>query len=111
MQISQNSPVPDWILELIRVAPEEWLECTQSGTALRRLQELNAALLNPDVLYVLCQVAGAVFDAGASVDVQMFEGFHDILNQQQVIGEKRGLKRILAELDDVRTKLQQIAVN
>jgi len=109
MIIPDTSPVPDWMLELMRVAPDEWQECGDEGSAKRRLLELQTALTNPDLLYALCRVVCGTFDAGASVDNHILNGPHDVFNQQQLIGEKRGLRRILVEISDIREKLQAVA--
>lgn len=109
MQLPEISPIPHWLLELVMVAPEDWAHVSAPSNAIQRLAELNQALKNPDILYCLCMAVVQFVNTQSAISQQAFSGMHDVFTQQQIVGENRGLTYFFAQIDEVRSKLQEIA--
>lgn len=104
MQLPTTAPVNDFILDLVRVAPEEWPEPTTSPHGRARLADLRVALQNPDVLFVISHLTGDLFNAIAESDKAPSDRL-----MNQFIGEARGLRQTFEVLNTLILKLQEIA--
>ena len=108
MQLPDNFTVPDFILQHVLVAPEEWLDTTDSAVANERLIEIRKCLQNPDVLYCICVMVKNLAIANNQIQETSFVGLHDVFNQQQLIGEMSGLRQFFSELLDIHNKLVEV---
>jgi hypothetical protein len=104
MQLPTTAPVNDFILDLVRVAPEDWPEPASSPHAKARLTDLKAALQNPDVLFLLTHITGDLFNAISESDKAPSDRL-----MNQFIGEARGLRQTFEVLNTLILKLQEIA--
>lgn len=109
MILPDNFTVPDFVLEMVRVAPEQWTAPTDSATAKGQLADLNKSLLNPAVLMVMCDLVLQLSAAEHDIDSHRFAGLHDLVNQQQLIGEKRGLRQFFTKLQQIHAELVTVS--
>lgn len=105
MKIPEQFVVPDWIIEAVRVAPEGWTPPKDSNSAKAMLGEFQKFILCPPVLQVLCDMVEQLARIDSDVDEHRFDGIHDIFNQQQLIGEKRGMRQFFVKLNEIREQL------
>lgn len=111
MKLPENFAVPTFILEAVLSAPEELLAPSDSVNSKARLKDLLLSIHNPDVLYVICELVRNYTRADQMVNDQSFSGIHDIFTQQQVIGERRGLRQFFATLDEIHQQLVESATS
>lgn len=107
MQLPENFTVPSFVLDNVIAAPDEWPQALSTESAMERLKQINVLMQNPDFLYATCQIVKRLSTAEAAIDGDV-ESIGDAYAQQQVIGERRGLRQFFTELNDIRNKLIQV---
>lgn len=108
MKLPTNFMVPEFVMQHVLAAPDDWPKPSDPTTAAARIAELRKLLQQPDILHCMCVMVVELATADASIDNQIFDGPHSVYNQQQLIGEKRGLRRFFAELEEIHDSLQTI---
>jgi len=108
MDIPNTFTVPQFILDSVRVAPDEYPSCSEPAAATARLNELRKFITQPDIQYLLGKVVMTLAKIDLDIDEKRFAGVHDVMNQQQLIGERRGLRMFLKELADVHDDLVKV---
>lgn len=108
MKIPDKFTIPDWILDAVRVAPDgTWEPPSDPATARALLGELRTLMQSPPILAVICDMAIQLINADDEIDKMDLTGMHTLVKQQQLIGEKRGLRRFFVLLDEVHEQLAQ----
>lgn len=109
MKLPNTSTLPAWAFDMALAAGDELPECHSVETARAQLTDLKTALMNPHILYALGQVCAQLLENPVTIENAQLNGTHDIYTREQVIGETRGLRRFILELDEAFTKLRQLA--
>lgn len=97
-------------MEIVRVAPEgEWEAPIDSITARAMLGELNRFFTGPVGMALLCDLTVTLSEIDHDVDEKELAGFQDVFTQQQLIGEKRGLRQFFVKLNTIHERIKEIA--
>lgn len=104
-----TATLPQWAMEIMSVAPEDRPRATDANTAAMQLRELRQFMQHPLVQYVLGQCAAAVLTTPVEIENAKLDGVHSIMEREQLIGEVRGLRRPIFELDEMIRDLTAVA--
>ena len=108
MKLPESSAVPQWLLDMVAVAPEEIQLPTDPQVAKAHFGDLRNCLQNPYILHTLAKLAVQVMTKPVEIEQAIYQP-SGLYVQQQMIGEARGLRATFGALDEIHTQLRETA--